>query len=487
MEYKEVIRKKNKAISIILIISIMLRCVANAFFVPVTQMIPMAVGGLVFGLILYFLSSKINPTVMMYLTVIFMSVLCFALMTAFPCTTNFMMYYLAIFFVVIYEDFKPIVLQCLASAIGMIIGYVQYADKLAESWSTDALAMCLVYVASAGMIFISLSRMTKEQFKTLQETSEKSTIARETAEALLGEISNTVGVLGDTSAKINESIQVTEEISGQIAVATDDVAKRTASEVSEVEGIKEMVESGVGQVISMADAATAMAEASNETTEAIENGDTRVKNLANQMNALSEKMSSVSDAIQQLNEENNKIVEILKTLDAITSQTNLLSLNASIEAARAGEHGRGFAVVATEIRELSENSARFTEQIHYILNNINNQTDMVVAEINEGQEFVNQCSEYTENVAKSFEEISDNTAIILAQAKDVKEQSVELEKLMNSTLDNVNTINDNIDSTSAAMEEVASSISDLNGNIETIVSGYEDLNKITESLIEASN
>lgn len=87
----------------------------------------------------------------MYLMVILMSIICIVLMIAFPCTTNYLMFFLAIFFVVIYEDIRPIILQTAICAIAMIAFYFKYTDKLAETWSPDAMAMCVVYLVS-GML-----------------------------------------------------------------------------------------------------------------------------------------------------------------------------------------------------------------------------------------------------------------------------------------------------------------------------------------------
>ena len=70
-----------------------------------------------------------------------------------------------------------------------------------------------------------------------------------------------------------------------------------------------------------------------------------------------------NDAIQELNEASHRIGDVIKLITDIAGQTNLLALNATIEAARAGEAGRGFGVVASEVKALSSQTAKATDDI----------------------------------------------------------------------------------------------------------------------------
>ena len=486
MEYKELIKKKNHIFIITLFICIVLRSVANAFFVPISNMLIMIVAALILTVILDVISKFIPPIPMMYLMVLLMTSLCVMLMMAFPCTTNFLMFFLAIFMVVLYEDIKPIVVQCILSGIGMIWAYLTYADKLATTWTTDALVMCVVYVISAMLIYISLCRMTRAQFAKLQETSKKSEEESKKANELVAEISKSVGVLGETNEKISDSIGVTNQISLQIAEATEDVSRVTNTEASDANEIRMMVAESVSQIEIVKKSSSDMGTVAGDASAIVDEGGQKVSELSAEMGSLKEKMDNVSETVKKLNEATNEIVNILATLDEITSQTNLLSLNASIEAARAGDAGRGFAVVATEIRTLSENSASFTSEIHSIIEGVNEQTKNVFKEIEEGMGMVDACVGHASDVDESFDRISEHTKKVYDEAVNIETQAKTLSELLNHTLGNAENIVDSINSTSAAMEQITASVSNLNGNMDAVVEGQANIDSITNSLVEAS-
>ncbi|MCR4851847.1 MAG: HAMP domain-containing protein [Lachnospiraceae bacterium] len=220
----------------------------------------------------------------------------------------------------------------------------------------------------------------------------------------------------------------------------------------------------------------------NETLDASAKGREEMAGMTRNVGTLNETIKELTTLISDTATTVKEITGITDTINAISNQTNLLSLNASIEAARAGEMGKGFAVVATEVGTLAGQSSEATETIRRLvdgitknISDINNKAEICVKDME-------ACLEAVTGANESFETIYQD----VAKATDgIGEIASGIEK-----------INDVASNNAATTEEQAASISqvlDLSNMIvtesgklrtetENITSISENLNKYSDEI-----
>ena len=487
MNYSQVIEIKNKLVCAGILGSVAIRVVWDLFLkVPPITIIALVVSGLLLmGIGAVLIKQKIIiPT--MYYMVIALTIICSSMMLTSPTAANYFLFYYAIFIVLLYQDIKPITLQCLFSAAAMIVFYYKYKEIIFTNIGIDQLTFFILYLIAGMGIFTIMCYLARKNYQQLERINTSNEMAKQHAESLITEINNTIVVLNENNVKTKNSLETTNEISNQIDHAAGEIASRSSEEVEAMLRIRKLMETGQEKVQDVTGASEDMNNLSLSTGKVVSDGSDKVNVLSKEMEKVSTNINNAVSMIKELSEKNSQIVQIITTINGITEQTNLLALNASIEAARAGEHGKGFAVVAEEVRKLAENSKNSTNQIEQILNDIAESTNQVSSEILNEQASIEFCASHTDTVKQLFKEINSNTLEILEKSKNVTEQSNILQDMFKGTIDEVNTISERVETTASAMEEISAGIGELNQNIGNISKSYHEIDIICNKLNKIS-
>ena len=166
-------------------------------------------------------------------------------------------------------------------------------------------------------------------------------------------------------------------------------------------------------------------------------------------------MAQMREAMDKIQESSKQVVGVIKAIEDIASQTNLLSLNASIEAARAGEAGKGFAVVAGEIGGLADESADAENTTRNLIN-------VSLDEIEKGNTIVNDVIASLDNAVERVR-IANGMIQETAQVADVQMKSID--QIRDGIRDMSQVVSDNsamAEETSATSEELAAQSVTLN-------------------------
>lgn len=241
--------------------------------------------------------------------------------------------------------------------------------------------------------------------------------------------------LSSTLSKINLAADQVSSGSEQVSAGAVALSQGSTEQASSVEELAAMINEISAHIGSTSKSCAEARDNTNTAKDAVDSAN--------------EQMQSLVKAMEKINSSSDEIGAIIKTIEDIAFQTNILALNASIEAARAGEAGRGFSVVAEEVGNLASKSAEAASSTTALIQES-------IKATHHGSTIVNQTATIMQNVSESTAKVTD---LITKIASASVEQANSAEQIKT----NIEQISSVIQTNSATAEQSAASAEQLSG------------------------
>jgi len=295
------------------------------------------------------------------------------------------------------DQIKDFVIELENKILKGLTGVANQAKKVSAVMASVASVVIVITIAMAVLSVLTLKSMKSTLGNVGNSIQQVASAASQS--------SNAIGMVADGAKQQTDAITQAVTAVGQSMTVLSDVSKN-AGEATQI---------------------------SKEAANIVENGKGQMDKMVSVVNRIAENSSKI-----------NKITDVINN---ISSQTNMLSLNAAIEAARAGEHGKGFAVVAEQVRRLAENSRSSVQDIIELI-------DQAVTDANDAVQVAELVNEEMGKIANA----SENTEKMMRNIATSMEEQVATISEMQHNMDTLSSIGNN---NANAAEEITQTIMEL--------------------------
>ncbi|NUT87207.1 methyl-accepting chemotaxis protein [Pseudomonas corrugata] len=269
---------------------------------------------------------------------------------------------------------------------------------------------------------------------------------------MIGEVTQATGAMASSLDNLQRTSAHTSEILMRHASETD----QTVTAINQMSSTAESVAQNAAETAAFTQRANEHADRSRVV----------VGEASNSVVALIDEVASATRKVESMQQDAQRITEILGVIGAIAGQTNLLALNAAIEAARAGEQGRGFAVVADEVRALAARTQASTSEINEMLTRLTQGVSSSVSAMENTQASCQSAADATSRVNTGLDEMAGSVGQINSLSTQIATAAEQQ---------------------SAVTEEINRSMVQIRHMVEELVAGGLASENNTRQLLEANS